>query len=273
VRRRITLLTDFGTADGYVGALRGVIATRAPDARIDDISHDIPAGDVAAAAVALERYWRAYPEDTIHLVVVDPGVGSARRGLVARAGGRWFVAPDNGVLSPVLRAVEAEIVAIEETPGGGPEPAPTFHGRDLFAPVAAELARGAVLREFGADVKDPVLLDAAAPTRSADRIDGSVIHVDRFGNLVTNVPAEWVTGGGRVEVAGRDVGPVLRTYSDADEGALLALAGSDGRLEIALRNGSAVAALGGGRGLPVVVYLSSPATPDPPSTAADASAR
>src|SRR5690606_8452553 len=162
---RITLLTDFGTADGYVAAMKGVIAARAPGVVVDDASHDVPPGDVAAAAWTLSRYWNLYPPGTVHVVVVDPGVGSERRALAAEVDGRLFVAPDNGVLTWVLaEAGDAAVVAIEAARLFRTPVSATFHGRDVFAPVAAELARRAgagpsrfreVLADLGPEVADP----------------------------------------------------------------------------------------------------------------------
>jgi S-adenosyl-L-methionine hydrolase (adenosine-forming) len=273
MRGPITLLTDFGTADGYAGAVRGVITDISPGVRIDDISHDIAAGDIAGAAIALRRYWREYPENSIHLVVVDPGVGSSRRALVGRVDGRWFVAPDNGVLTYVLQEGEqVEVVAVVHPRSLPRTPAPTFHGRDVFGPVAADLSLGAVLREFGPPIDDAVMLDIATASLDEGTGQGVIVHVDRFGNLATNIPGEWLADGARVEVGSRTIQGVHRTYSEVEPGELLALTGSDGWLEIAVREGSAATTLDAGRGMPVRVHVSSPATPGPPSTAADASA-
>ena len=263
---RITLLTDFGTADGYVAAMKGVIAARAPDVAVDDASHEIPPGDVAAAAWALSRYWHLYPEGTVHLVVVDPGVGSARRPLAAEARGRFFVAPDNGVLTRVLaEAEDARVVAIEAKEHFRTPVSATFHGRDVFAPVAAALAvraatahpdgYGAILDALGPVVTDPVRLPLPAPQRLPGRLLGEVVHVDRFGNLVTNVPGDWVPTGATVRVGDGPAMRVLRTYADVSPGELLALVGSADLLEVSVRDGSAAAALGAGRGSEVEVTL------------------
>src|SRR5687767_12950124 len=153
VTPRITLLTDFGTRDGFVGAVKGVLATLAPGVIVDDIAHDLPAGDVEAAARALARYWRRYPEGTVHLVVVDPGVGTGRAALACSAQGRLLVGPDNGALSPALSAAwgapaERRCVRIDASVPAGAV-SPTFHGRDVFAPAAAALATGRVLDALG----------------------------------------------------------------------------------------------------------------------------
>jgi S-adenosylmethionine hydrolase len=251
---RVTLLTDFGTADGYAAAMAGVLATAAPGANLDAASHDIPPGDVFAAALALSRYWSLYPEGTIHLVVVDPGVGTARRAVAATADGRHFVAPDNGVLTWVLRAAARVRLVEIDAPELTEHAAATFHGRDLFAPVAARLATGVPLEELGPPVHDPVLLAVPEPERSGSRILAEVIQVDRFGNLITNVPGGWAPDG-RVAVEEVDVGLVRGTYADVAAGELVAVVGSLGLLEVSVRDGSAADRLGAGRGARVIVSV------------------
>jgi hypothetical protein len=251
---RITLLTDFGTRDGYAAAMRGVLATLAPAALVEDASHDVPAGDIVHAAFALETYWRLYPPGTVHVVVVDPGVGSTRRALVGVADGRLLVAPDNGVLARLLAAADAaRLHAIQDPALMRPEVSRTFHGRDVFAPAAAHLTRGVPLEEFGPAVEDPVPLDVPVPLRSDGVVQGEVVHVDAFGTLVTNVPAAWVEGGARVSVDDVAVGPVRGTYADVAPGRPVALVGSAGLLEVAVRNGSANRVLGCGRGAEVTL--------------------
>ena len=250
--RRITLLTDFGTRDGYVAAMKGVLASVAHGAVAEDASHDIPRGDVAAASRALGRYWALYPRGTVHLVVVDPGVGTDRRVLALEARGRFVVAPDNGVAHHVMSAGEWKAVE----PGGVPLPegvpraSATFHGRDVFAPVAARLAQGTALDSLGPALPDPVRLPDSAPTLSGGRASGRVVAVDRFGNLGTNLPGEVLEPGTRVEIAGVTV-PVATTYGEVEVGGLVALVNSDGRVEVAVRDGSAEERLGAGEGLPV----------------------
>jgi S-adenosylmethionine hydrolase len=252
-RRRITLLTDFGTADGYVAAMKGVIAAIAPDARIDDATHDIAPGDIHAAAWVLGGYWHIYPAGTIHVVVVDPGVGSARRALAAEACSRLFLAPDNGVLTRVFKlAGETSVVAVENARFFRDVVSATFHGRDVFAPVAAHLARGASLHELGPAIHNPVELELPEPDRNNDEIHGAIVHIDRYGNLVTNIPASWVTERARVRVAGREF-PLRRTYADVAEGELLAVIGSRATVEISVRDGSAAAVLAVLRGAEVVI--------------------
>lgn len=251
----VTLLTDFGTVDGYAAAMAGVVASRAPGAVVEHASHDIPPGDILAAALGLFRYAVLYPEGTVHVVVVDPGVGTVRRPLAARIDGRFFVAPDNGVLTLVLQAAESvEIVAVAE-PGILRNASATFHGRDIFAPTAARLAEGAELDGLGPAVLDPVILAIPQPQRTETGARGEILAVDRFGNLITNIPAEWLEStteaATRVTVAGQAAAPLRTTYGDVAPGELLALIGSLGFLEISVRDGSAAARLGVGRGAEV----------------------
>jgi len=244
---RITLLTDFGTRDGYVAAVKGVLAERAPGVLIDDAAHDIPPGDIRSAAWALSRYWQLYPAGTVHLAVVDPGVGSDRRALAARVAGRLFVAPDNGVLSRVLDECPPDLVVSLENPQHlRSGPSCTFHGRDVFAPAAAALALGLPLEELGPPVADPAMLPLPRPDCHGATARGVVVHVDRFGNLITNLPARCVRAAATVRVAGRSVGPLRRTYADVEPGAPLALIGSAGLLEVSVRDGNAASVLGVG---------------------------
>ena len=252
--RRITLLTDFGTRDGFVGAVKGVLAALVPDAVVDDVAHDLPAGDVRAAARAVARYWGRYPAGTVHLVVVDPGVGTERRALACSASGRLLVGPDNGVLTPALSAADARCVRIDEWRlgpgvGKGAGIAPTFHGRDLFAPAAAALATGHGLEEIGPAVSDPLLLVHPTPTRDERGAQGEVVAVDHFGNLTTNLPGSWAELGDVIELAGRRL-ELLRTYAEAPAGEALALVDSEGWIEIAVRDGSAARLLGVAEGAP-----------------------
>ncbi|CAN5747522.1 SAM-dependent chlorinase/fluorinase [soil metagenome] len=250
---RVTLLTDFGTADGYAAAMKGVIVARAPGLLIDDASHEIPPGDVRAAAWALDGYWRAYPPQTVHVVVVDPGVGSDRRPLCCEAEDRYFVGPDNGVFSRVLRAVPAaQVLAIDVVSLTDRAVSATFHGRDIFAPAAAHIAVTGTIEGLGRRITDPLMLADAEPLKRAEGAIGAVIHVDRFGSLITNIPGHWLPAGSRARI-GTTVVPLLTTYADALPGQLLAIIGSRGVLEIAVRDGSAAERLGAGPGVIVEI--------------------
>jgi len=243
----ITLLTDFGTADGYVGEMKGVLFSRAPECRVVDISHDIGPQDVEQGRLTLARFWRRFPDGTVHIVVVDPGVGTGRRAIAVASDGRYLVGPDNGVLSPALLVAGARVVSLP-TPSHA---SATFHGRDVFAPAGALLAAGTSLDSLGLSVDDPIIRRTPEATRLPDgTIAGQVISTDRFGTLVTNLVAPR---GGTVEIAGRSVGPLQRTYSDVASGAPLALVGSSGLVEIAVRDGSAARELSAGRGTPVLL--------------------
>jgi len=252
---RVTILSDFGTVDGYAAAMAGVIAAAAPRSIIDHASHDIPPGEVLTAGLTLSRYAFLYPPGTVHLVVVDPGVGTGRRALAAAAGGRLFVAPDNGVLTRVLRQSDDwTLVRLDGLPSDRSISA-TFHGRDIFAPAAGRLAAGEPLESLGREIDDPVLLPEREPRREGPEVVGEVIQVDRFGNLITNVPADWLAPAAAVSVEGRLVGPVRRTYGDVEPGTLVALVGSLDLLEVSVRNGDAAARLEAGRGARVTVKV------------------
>src|SRR5688572_13778994 len=242
----VTLLTDFGTADGYVAEMKGVIMSRAPAAVVVDVTHDIPPQDVEGGRLAVARYWRRFPPGTIHVAVVDPGVGSARGALVVESEERFLVGPDNGVLSPALLVAGARAVTLPIPTGA----APTFHGRDVFAPAAAELALGASLDALGSPALDLVVRRTPEPRRLADgSIEGQVITIDRFGNAITNLlslRAKSVEANGTVL-------PLRRSYADVPSGEPLALVGSMGLIEIAVRDGHGARRLGLQRGSRVVI--------------------
>lgn len=245
MRPLITLLSDFGTVDGYVAEMKGVILSRAPDAQVLDVSHDLPAQDVDAGRLALARYWRRFPPGTIHVAVVDPGVGTERAALAVASDGRYLIGPDNGILSPALLFAGARCIALPVPPTASA----TFHGRDVFAPAASELAAGKSLETLGAEMTTPVIRRTPEPHRLPDgAIRGEVIAIDRFGNAITNLLA---MRGGSVRVGGRTL-PIRRTYADTNPGAPLALQGSTGLVEIAIRNGNAANELDLAKGTEVV---------------------
>jgi len=241
MRTFVTLLTDFGTADGYVAEMKGVLLAAAPDAVAIDASHEIPPHDVEAARLALARYWRRYPAGSVHVVVVDPGVGSSRAALAIESDGRFLVGPDNGVLSPALLSPGARAVALRVAPNASP----TFHGRDVFAPAAARLALGDGIDLLGDPSLDPLVRRTPEAHRRADgAVEGEVITIDRFGNCVTNL---MTRRGGVVDV-GTVRCAIVRAYDDGAPGAPIALVGSSGLVEIAVRGGSAAQRLGLRRG-------------------------
>jgi len=242
----ITLLTDFGTADSYVGEVKGTLLTLAPASPLVDLTHDIAPGDVAAASFVLGRAWRTFPAGTVHLAVVDPGVGTRRRALAAALGGHHFVAPDNGLLSDVFAAAHAEVVSLPV-----PQTAShTFQGRDVFAPAAARLATGSALGQLGPAVGDLVHLPPRRVRVEGADVVGQVVHVDRFGTLVTNIPDDAVAEGAAVRL-GRHSFPLLTTFADVPPGSPVAFVGSGGTVEIAVRDGRADATLGLARGTEV----------------------
>jgi len=273
----LTLLTDFGTEDEYVGVMKGVILSIAPDVRLVDLSHQVPPQDIRRAALLLMNAVPYFPPDTVHLAVVDPGVGTARRPVAIRTPAGTFVGPDNGLFSWVLaRVPEWTAVEIREPAYRLPLVSSTFHGRDVFAPAAAHLAAGLPLEKLGPRVEDPVWLPPPRLKIGDFAAEGEVLYADRFGNLVTSIgylqrekdamvlaPAFGPRGDWRLfsaRAAGVVVGDVKlrgirQTYGEAAVGELLALVGSSGFLEIAVRQGSAAAALGAVPGTPVTLVF------------------
>jgi S-adenosyl-L-methionine hydrolase (adenosine-forming) len=244
-RSIISLLTDFGTADAYVAAMKGVILSLAPQVTVVDASHDIPPQDIRAGAWVLGQFWNCYPAGTIHVGVVDPGVGTERDALLIEADGHWFLAPDNGLLSWVLKQAKQvrlrKLRADVHRPG---EVASTFHGRDVFAHAAGMLASGRAKPEELSDETNSVIMPSWAIVQiETERIVGEVVHIDRFGNLITNIQQKQVDEMGWKSFliqAGPSANIRLhKTYGDAKSGELIALWGSSKTLEIAVSGGSA----------------------------------
>ena len=257
----VTLTTDFGTDDAYVGMMKGALLAVTAKAGIVDLSHAIGAQDVEEAAWLLRTSFRYFPPGSVHVAVVDPGVGGARRGIAVGAAGYYFVAPDNGVLSWALHGVAVTLAVHLDRPRYfRRDVSATFHGRDVFAPVAGYLSRGVPLRDLGTRITDPVRLPLPALDVEPRRIVATVMQVDRFGNLITNLDLAtfepWHAGMDVVVEAGeRRIAGLVRTYSDAPVGQAVALFGSRGYLELAVRDGSAAVAIGIGRGDPVTLRL------------------
>jgi len=254
----IALLTDFGTRDHYAGAMKGVALAICPDATLVDISHDLPAHDVLVGALELAAAYRYFPTGTIFLVVVDPGVGSARRGIAAEAGDFKFVAPDNGVLSAVFdEHPPKRVVELTERRYARPTVSRTFEGRDRFAPAAAWLAKGIDVAALGRAAGAIIRLDIPQPRIGPDRIDGEVLRVDRFGNLITNIDRKTfdklAAGPLEIRAGSHPVTRVVSTYADASPEEVCALFGSTDHLEIAANGTSAAAHLDLGRGARVHV--------------------
>ncbi len=241
----ITLTTDFGLADPYVGQVKGVLLSLCPQARLVDLSHHIPPQDLRVAAVVLSSSVVHFPGDAIHLAVVDPGVGTSRRAIVVRADGRTYVAPDNGLLSGIIRSAgKVRCRAIANQEYLSPRISPTFHGRDVFAWAAGHLAAGLDPSELGPSVKDPLVLDWPPPVLKNGSIKGRVLFADRFGNLVTDIPARLIlenpaTGAPEIRIGDKVLKGLHLTYAEAEPGRLLALIGSFDHLEIARNLGRA----------------------------------
>jgi len=261
----VALLTDFGSQDHYVGAMKGAILTVCPEATLVDLAHEIPAHDVTAGALALASAWRDFPAQSVFVAVVDPGVGSDRRALALEAGGYRFVGPDNGILSLVMAEAEGPqaLHRIANASLLRSAVSATFHARDVFGPVAAHLARGLPIAEVGPPIDDPVrLAQAALRELGPGEWEATVVHVDRFGNLITNLlrhDLERVLAAvghdfrDVVVVVEGEILPLARTYADVPEGEGCALVGSSGRLEVAVHRGNAARLLGASAGAPVRV--------------------
>jgi S-adenosylmethionine hydrolase len=243
--RVVTLLTDFGLRDHFVAAMKGVMLSLNPELKFVDIGHLVPPQDVFAGAFTLGQAWAMFPSRTIHLVVVDPGVGTARKAIAATAGDHYFVAPDNGILTWVMD--QPDFAAYEITadhyfrkPVSG-----TFHGRDVFAPVAGWISRGTALEQLGPRLADPVRLKVPIVKKVREGlIQGAILAVDQFGNLITNLKPEDVPASSRIVLSGqREIASFRRSYDDGAAGELFVIQGSTGYLEISLKNGSAASML------------------------------
>jgi S-adenosyl-L-methionine hydrolase (adenosine-forming) len=251
----VTLLSDFGLSDPFVGVMKGVVLHWFPAAKLVDLTHDIGAQDVAVAAFWLARATPWFTPGSVHLAVVDPGVGSARAPIVVHADGHYFVGPDNGLFDAVRRAAtSSEVRRIDTAALGLGVPSRTFHGRDIFAPVAGLLAAGDLSFEaVGPEFAPEATLAWPVPTRSDSRWQGEVLAVDRFGNLICNIePESALSASARAEVRGAAI-RCGSTYAEVAPGELVAYVGSFGQLEIAVRNGSAAQQLGASRGTPVTL--------------------
>lgn len=257
----ITLLTDFGQQDHFVGVLKGVIATLAPTVPVVDITHEVPPFSILEGAFLLEQSWRYFPVGTIHVAIVDPGVGSERRALLIEAEGHRFIGPDNGIFSFLLGHDKVKVRSLEKPRYWLPNPSSTFHGRDIFAPVAAHLALGVKPAQLGPLIKDPMRSPSPSPTRLSRRAwTGTVLHVDRFGNLITNYRIdEFSTLRNRpftLAVGLNSVELFASTYANSPAGELCVIPGSSGYYEVAIPQDSAARYTGLVAGSPLELTLS-----------------
>lgn len=259
----LTFTTDFGTEDGNVGVMKGVALGIAPDVQIVDLTHQIGPQNVTQAAFVLQRQIFYFPAGTVHVVVVDPGVGTARRPIAVRVGEQLLVGPDNGVFTPLYLRAEAEGWPLEIVDlNGSPqywrdEISHVFHGRDIFSPVGAHLAAGVELDQVGTPVSDPVQFHWPEVRRQGDQLQGEVTYIDHFGNLFTNIHADDLAGKDvvTVEVSGVSISGMVETFGQREIGAVIALYSSTSDLLIARVNGSAAEKLGARVGDPVLVTL------------------
>jgi S-adenosylmethionine hydrolase len=262
----ITLMTDFGLKDGNVGVMKGVILGIAPQAQIVDLSHFIPPQNIGEAALILSRSALYFPPETIHVVVVDPGVGTVRRPIAARLGAQRFVGPDNGVVTRLLEHAERQgwpiaFVHLDQPKFWLPEVSHVFHGRDVFAPVAAHLANGKALTEVGTPVRDPLRLALPQPEPRSAGWRGEIIYIDHFGNLASNIMGEhlaaWLAAPEKITVrlCGREARGLVKTFGERAPGELAALLGSTGNLIVSVVNGSAAEVLSARVGDEFIVEL------------------
>ena len=259
--RIITLMTDFGTSDHYVGVMKGVMLNINPQVQIVDITHAIPPQDIYGAAFLLDSACRYFPTGTIHVIVVDPGVGSGRRAIICQTQTAYFVCPDNGILTHILRGEKCiHAAAVENSAYFLPQVSNTFHGRDIFAPIAAHLSRGVSIGKLSSPVKQPVQLPIPTPQISDKAVTGHIVWVDSFGNLVTDISHE-ILGSleGRDSVVIRagstEIDRLNRSYAESAIGEALAIVGSFNRLEISINQGNAAQILGLQRGDRVTICV------------------
>ncbi len=254
--RLITLTTDFGSRDWFVGTVKGVIHGIEPRAAIIDLSHEVAPGDIRAAAFALAVSFGFFPAGTVHVAVVDPGVGGARRALAVQTQEYFFVGPDNGVLSWALRRERIRAVhELEDSTFFLKPVSRTFHGRDIFAPVAASLCQGISIKKLGPPLRDYVRLDWPEPRALSHGLRGEVVYIDRFGNAITNINAADLPRKQALEVVleGKKVCPLAETYESVAAGQLVAIRGSSGFLELAINRGNAARRLHAEVGASVMV--------------------
>jgi S-adenosylmethionine hydrolase len=256
----LTLLTDFGLEDGYVGSMKGVIWQISPDTQIADITHAIPPQDIFTGSYLLARTANYYPSGTVHVAVVDPGVGTLRRPIAARIGDQYFVGPDNGLVSFLVKQAHETwqsclYVHLTHKEYWMPSISRVFHGRDIFAPVGAHLCRGIPLHEMGDPIDDPILLNIPVPSIKSDKLYGSVLQIDHFGNITTNIHENLLSGKIVESVFYHEInfGPLAQSFGEKNPGNWVALIDSYQHLSLSLVNGSAASNLNARVGDQVIV--------------------
>lgn len=255
----ITLTTDFGLQDYYVSAMKAIILGIAPDVRLVDISHDIPSQDIMAGSWILRNSAMLFPSGTVHTVVVDPGVGTDRKSIALKIEDQYFVGPDNGIFSPLTEERDFKAVRLSNKKYWREDPSNTFHGRDIFAPVAAHLSRGVELEDLGDSVDELVTYRWTVPIADKDGLQGMVIHIDKFGNLVTNLSRslikEFKDKNVKIYLGNTILDEIATTFGSVPDGEPVAFIGSSGMLEIGINKGSAEEMLGVQKGAQISVIL------------------
>jgi S-adenosylmethionine hydrolase len=256
----ITLTSDFGLQDQYVSAMKAVILGIAPDVRLTDISHDIPAQDIMAGAWVVRNAAFLFPPGTVHLVVVDPGVGTARHPVVLKIQDQYFVGPDNGLFSLFFKEFEYEAYKLTNPKYWRKEVSKTFHGRDIFAPVAAHISKGVPLEELGEPIDELVTYHWAVPIADKDGLQGWVVHIDRYGNLITNISQnlinEHIQGKSvKIYVGNTMLNKIVSIFGEVEEGEPAAFIGSSGMLEIGINKGNAARMLSVDKGAQISLVL------------------
>ncbi len=258
----ISLTTDFGQLNGFVGVMKGVIWGIAPQAHIADITHDIPPQDVRLGAYALWRVVPFFPPGSVHIAVVDPGVGTHRRPIGLQIGAQFFIVPDNGLITPILEDGErsgqpTDIVHLCNPDYWLPDVSHTFHGRDIFAPTGAHLAHGVPLKALGDPIDDPIRLDFSQPKQTSQGWEAHITIIDVFGNLTTDLPAKAIAIAKQItfKLGGHTIQGLVKSYGHRETGELIALVDSENYVEISVVNGNAAKEIGAQIGDPVEVIL------------------
>ncbi len=257
----ITLTTDFGLQDQYVSAMKAVILGIAPDVRFIDISHDIPAQDIMAGAWVVRNAAFLFPKNTVHLVVVDPGVGTSRHPVALKVKDQYFVGPDNGIFSLLFDEFEHEAIKLNNSDFWRQEAiSNTFHGRDIFAPVAAHLSKGASFKEIGEPIEELVTYHWAVPIADKDGLQGWIVHIDRFGNLISNLSEDLLqkhinNKDVKIYVGNTMINKIVSTFGDVEDGDPAAFIGSSGMLEVSINKGNAAQMLSVDKGAQISIVL------------------